>query len=404
MRLLFDRIPLGEVSTSMTINATAAVLLLMYQIVSEEQGVSGTELRGTVQNDILKEYFARGTYIYPVQPSMRLVTDLFAYCAREIPKWNTISISGYHIREAGSTAAQEIAFTISNGLAYVEAARDAGLDVDEFAPRLSFFWNAHNHLFEEVAKFRAARRIWARLMRDRVGARNPDSWRMRFHTQTAGSTLTAQQPRVNTVRTAYQALAAVLGGTQSLHTNSFDEALGLPTDDAALLALRTQQILGFESGVGDTVDPLAGSFYVESLTDEVEQAAMDLIGQVDALGGAVAAIDAGFQSREIEEAAYRHARAVDGEETVVVGVNRFVTDEARPEVLTVDPELERRQSNALAEVRAGRDQAAVDVALGRIESAARGTSNVLYPMKEALRSMATLGEVSAALAGVFGRY
>jgi methylmalonyl-CoA mutase N-terminal domain/subunit len=405
MRALFDRIPLGEVSTSMTINATAAILLLMYQLVAEEQGVAGTELRGTVQNDILKEYIARGTYIYPVQPSMRLVTDLFAYCAAEVPRWNTISISGYHIREAGSTAAQEIAFTISNGLAYVEAARRAGLDVDGFAPRLSFFWNAHNHLFEEVAKFRAARRIWARLMRDRVGARNPESWRMRFHAQTAGSTLTAQQPQVNVVRTAYQALAAVLGGTQSLHTNSFDEALGLPTDESALLALRTQQVLGYESGVGDTVDPLAGSYFVETLTDEVEKVALDLIGQVDALGGAVAAIDAGFQAQQIEDAAYRYARAVDGGQATVVGVNRFaVEDEARTEILTVDPELERQQTEALTRVRSGRDQVAVAEALGRLGDAARGNGNVLYPMKEALRAMATLGEVSATLVEVFGRY
>ena len=405
MRALFDRIPLGEVSTSMTINATAAVLLLLYQLVAEEQGVPGSELTGTVQNDILKEYIARGTYIYPVQPSMRLVTDLFAYCAAEVPKWNTISISGYHIREAGSTAAQEIAFTISNGLAYVDAARRAGLDVDDFAPRLSFFWNAHNHLFEEVAKFRAARRIWARLMRDRVGANNPASWRMRFHTQTAGSTLTAQQPLVNVVRTAYQALAAVLGGTQSLHTNSFDEALGLPTDESALLALRTQQVLGYESGAGDTVDPLAGSYYVESLTNSVEQAALELIEQIDALGGAVAAIDAGFQVGQIEESAYRHARAVDDCETIVVGVNRFATaDEVGPEVLTIDPELERRQIESLARVRASRDQASVDTALALIEETARGSGNVLYPMKQALRERATLGEVSTALARVFGNY
>jgi methylmalonyl-CoA mutase N-terminal domain/subunit len=405
MRVLFDQIPLGEVSTSMTINATAPILLLMYQLVAEEQGVSGAELRGTVQNDILKEYIARGTYIYPVQPSMRLVTDLFSYCAAEVPRWNTISISGYHIREAGSTAAQEIAFTISNGLAYVEAARRAGLAVDDFAPRLSFFWNAHNHLFEEVAKFRAARRIWARLMQDRAGARNPSSLRMRFHTQTAGSTLTAQQAQVNTVRTAIQALSAVLGGTQSLHTNSFDEALGLPTDESALLALRTQQVLGYESGVTDTVDPLAGSYYIETLTDKVEAAALDLIGRIDELGGAVAAIDAGFQSQEIEEAAYRYARSVDRGETTVVGVNRFVIDEeVGPEILAIDPALERDQTEALAEIRDGRDQGAVDTALRELEIAARGDANVLYPMKVALKSMATLGEVSSTLAQVFGRY
>ncbi len=405
MRALFDEIPLAEVSTSMTINATAAVLLLMYELVAEEQGVPGVDLRGTVQNDILKEYIARGTYIYPVQPSMRLVTDLFAYCAAEIPNWNTISISGYHIREAGSTAAQEIAFTIANGLAYVAAARTAGLAVDEFAPRLSFFWNAHNHLFEEVAKYRAARRIWAHLMRDREGAKEPASWRMRFHTQTAGSTLTAQQPQVNVVRTAYQALAAALGGTQSLHTNSFDEALGLPTDESALLALRTQQILGFEAGVGDTVDPLAGSYYIESLTDQVEAEALQLIEQIDELGGAVAAIDAGFQAGEIEEAAYRHARAVDEGTTTVVGVNRFVEEEeSMPEILAIDPELEHAQADRLAEIRATRHQAAVDKALAAVEQAASGEGNVLYPMKEALRAMATLGEVSAALERIFGRH
>ncbi|MEA2000618.1 MAG: methylmalonyl-CoA mutase family protein [Actinomycetota bacterium] len=405
MRLLFDRIPLGEVSTSMTINATASVLLLMYQLVAEEQGVVGSQLRGTVQNDILKEYIARGTYIYPVQPSMRLVTDLFAYCATEIPEWNTISISGYHIREAGSTAAQEIAFTISNGLAYVVAAQEAGLAIDDFAPRLSFFWNAHNHLFEEVAKYRAARRIWAHLMRARMGAADPASWRMRFHTQTAGSTLTAQQPYGNVVRTAYQAMAAALGGTQSLHTNAFDEALGLPTEVSAKLALRTQQILAFESGVGDTVDPLAGSYYVESLTDQVEAAARSLIAAVDDLGGAVLAIEAGFQSREIEEAAYQHARAVDKGDTTVVGVNRFVDeDEATPDILLIDPALEKTQAASLAEIRAARDQAIVDEALTAITQSASDGSNLLYPMKKALKAMATLGEVSAALERTFGRH
>nr|MDJ0663247.1 methylmalonyl-CoA mutase family protein [Acidimicrobiia bacterium] len=377
MRLLFADIPLAEVSTSMTINSTAAILLLMYQLIAEEQGTAGAGLRGTVQNDILKEYIARGTYVYPVQPSMRLVTDLFAYCAAELPAWNTISISGYHIREAGATAAQEIAFTISNGLAYVDAAVRAGLDVDDFAPRLSFFWNAHNHLFEEVAKFRAARRIWAHLMRDRVGAKNPASWKMRFHTQTAGSTLTAQQPLNNVVRTAYQALAAVLGGTQSLHTNSFDEALGLPTDESAVLALRTQQILGFESGVSGTADPLAGSYYVESLTDRVEAEALGLIGQVDDLGGAVAAIEAGFQARAIEDAAYRQAQAVDAKTAVVVGVNDFIDgDEVVPNVLSIDPALERGQAGRLASFRAQRDQEAVAAALADVEAAARGTGNL----------------------------
>ncbi len=405
MRALFDQIPLGEVSTSMTINSTAAVLLLMYELVAAEQGFGGAQLRGTVQNDILKEYIARGTYIYPVQPSMRLVTDLFAYCAAEVPNWNTISISGYHIREAGSTAAQELAFTVSNGLAYVEAAASAGLEVDDFAPRLSFFWNAHNNLFEEVAKYRAARRMWAHLMRDRAGAKDPASWRMRFHTQTAGSTLTAQQPHVNVVRTAYQALAAVLGGTQSLHTNSFDEALSLPTDESARLALRTQQVLGFESGVTDTVDPLAGSYYVESLTDEVEAAALALIADIDDLGGAVSAIEAGFQEGQIEEAAYRHARAVDEGAATVVGVNRFVDDdEPESEILSIDPELEKSQAERLRTARSSRDSAAVDKALHDLELAARSDGNVLYPMKEALRAMATLGEVSATLEKVFGRY
>jgi methylmalonyl-CoA mutase N-terminal domain/subunit len=405
MRLLFGRIPLGDVSTSMTINSTAAIVLLMYQLIAEEQGVTGNALRGTVQNDILKEYIARGTYVYPVQPSMRLVTDLFAYCAAEIPRWNTISISGYHIREAGSTAAQEIAFTISNGLAYVAAAETAGLGIDDFAPRLSFFWNAHNHLFEEVAKYRAARRIWAHLMRERIGAVDPGSWRMRFHTQTAGSTLTAQQPSGNIVRTAYQAMAAALGGTQSLHTNAFDEALGLPTEESAKLALRTQQILAFESGVGDTVDPLAGSYYVESLTDEVESAAMELIGEVDKFGGAVPAIEAGFQTGQIEDAAYRHARAVDAGETTVVGMNRFTDEEdLAPEILSIDPELEKAQAASLAEIRTERDQAEVDQALAAVQQTAHGDGNLLYPMKEALRAMATIGEVSGALERVFGRY
>jgi len=405
MRELFAGIPLGEVSTSMTINATAAILLLMYQLVGEEQGTSGQDLRGTVQNDILKEYIARGTYIYPVRPSMRLVTDLFAYCAAEIPEWNTISISGYHIREAGSTAAQEIAFTISNGLAYVSAAVEAGLDVDDFAPRLSFFWNSHNHLFEEVAKFRAARRLWAYLMRDRIGAKNPASWRMRFHTQTAGSTLTAQQPLNNVVRTAYQALAATLGGTQSLHTNSFDEALGLPTDESAVLALRTQQILGFESGIGDTVDPLAGSYYVESMTDRLEAEAMRLIGQLDELGGAVAAIEAGFQARAIEDAAYRQARAVDNGEAVVVGVNDFVGGhDAAPEILNIDPELQNEQVAKVVSARERRNDDATSRGLAAIAETARGDGNLLYPMKEALRVGATLGEIAAALERVFGKH
>jgi methylmalonyl-CoA mutase N-terminal domain/subunit len=404
LRTLFDGIPLGEVSTSMTINATAAVLLLMYQIVAEEQGVAPERIRGTIQNDILKEYIARGTYIFPAGPSMRLITDTFAYCATELPNWNTISISGYHIREAGSTPAQEVAFTIANGLAYVAAASAAGLDVDEFAPRLSFFWNAHNDIFMEAAKYRAARRLWATLMRDRVGAGDPASWRMRFHTQTAGSSLTAQQPMNNVVRTAYQALSAALGGTQSLHTNSYDEALGLPTEDSALIALRTQQVLGYESGVASTVDPLAGSYYVESLTDAIEAEALDLIARIDELGGAVAAIEAGFQQREIEDAAYVHARGVDDGSIPVVGLNRFVSAEgASVPVTVVDPDLERGQVAALAIRRSDRG-ADVDRLLATITTTARTDANLLYPMKEALVAGATIGEITGALLPVFGRY
>ena len=405
MRVLFDKISLGDVSTSMTINATAAVLLLMYQIVAEEQGVAAEQLRGTIQNDILKEYIARGTYIYPADPSMRIVTDTFAYCAAEIPNWNTISISGYHIREAGSTASQEVAFTIANGLAYVEAASAAGLDIDSFAPRLSFFWNAHNDLFEEAAKFRAARRLWARLMRDRMGAQSPESWRMRFHTQTAGSTLTAQQPLNNVVRTSYQALSAVLGGTQSLHTNSYDEALGLPTNESAMVALRTQQVLGFETGVPDTVDPLAGSYFVESLTDRIEADAMDLIARIDELGGAPRAIEEGFQQREIEEAAYNYAKSIDSGNVTVVGVNRFVAaNQPEPPVLRIDPVLERNQCVSLSVLREDRDDIAVSDALDELSNAAHGTENVLYPMKKALEVGATIGDITRTLVPVFGRY
>jgi methylmalonyl-CoA mutase N-terminal domain/subunit len=405
MRALFAAIPLDAVTTSMTINSTAAILLLLYELIAREQGVDPSTIRGTVQNDILKEYIARGTYIYPVVPSMRLITDLFAYCAAELPNWNTISISGYHIREAGSTAAQEIAFTLADGLAYVEAARSAGLDVDAFAPRLSFFWNSHNDLFEEAAKFRAARRMWARLMRERVGARDPASWRMRFHTQTAGSTLTAQQPLNNVVRTAYQGLAAVLGGTQSLHTNSYDEALGLPTEEAVMVALRSQQILAFESGVADVVDPLAGSYYVESLTDRLEGEAVALLDRIDDLGGAVAAIESGFQQNEIEEAAYEHARNVESGATTVVGVNRFaVEDTSEAEILRVEPTVEERQIAALTEFKAQRNTAAVAAALDEVRAAARTTDNLLYPMRAALETEATVGEVAGALTDVFGKY
>jgi methylmalonyl-CoA mutase N-terminal domain/subunit len=403
MRALLDGIPLADVTTSLTINATAASLLLLYQLVAEEQGVVAADIGGTVQNDILKEYAARGTYIYPPQPSMRLVTDLFAYCAAELPAWNTISISGYHIREAGSTAAQEIGFTIANALAYVEAARLAGLDVDDFAPRLSFFWNAHSNFLEEVAKYRAARRLWARLMRDRVGARRPASWRMRFHTQTAGSSLTAQQPLTNVVRTALEALSAVLGGTQSLHTNSYDEALGLPTEDAATLALRTQQIIAHESGVTGTVDPLAGSYVIEHLTDELEREALQIIEWVDRNGGAVAAVESGLMQGEIENSAYRAAREVETGEQIIVGVNRFQTDEATAvPSLSLDPDLEPDQVKRLSAHKS--DRADPTGELEEVRRAARDTTNLLYPMKAALAAGATIGEVSNVLRGVFGVY
>jgi methylmalonyl-CoA mutase N-terminal domain/subunit len=405
MRLLLHEIPLGEVSTSMTINATAAILLLLYELVAEEQGVPATQISGTIQNDILKEYVARGTYIYPPRQSMRLVTDTFAYCAEHIPGWNTISISGYHIREAGSTAVQELAFTLADGIAYVSAAIDAGLKVDDFAPRLSFFFNAHNNLFEEVAKFRAARRMWARIMKERFGAESDRSMRLRFHTQTGGSTLTAQQPENNIVRVTTQALSAVLGGTQSLHTNGFDEALGLPTTRAAKLALRTQQIIGHESGVTDTVDPLAGSYYVEWLTDEVERLAREYLERIDELGGAVAAIEQGYMQDEIEQAAYEYAKAVDSGEKVLVGVNRFVDSEAEePDVFPIDPALQRSQVERVRSVRETRDQSATKAALDDVAAAARGTQNLLVPMRAALKANATLGEVSDVLREVFGVY
>jgi methylmalonyl-CoA mutase N-terminal domain/subunit len=405
MRALLAGLPLDKVSTSMTINATAAILLLLYELVADEQAVAPSAISGTIQNDILKEYVARGTYIYPPRASMRLVTDTFSYCAERIPGWNTISISGYHIREAGSTAVQELAFTLSNGIAYVEAALQTGLGVDSFAPRLSFFFNAHNNLFQEVAKYRAARRIWARIMTERFGALDDKSKRLRFHTQTAGSTLTAQQPDDNVVRVTLQALAAVLGGTQSLHTNGFDEALGLPTEHAAKLALRTQQVIAFESGVTDTVDPLAGSYFLETLTNEVEAAALAYIARIDALGGAVAAIEAGFMQDEIEQAAYDYAKAVESGAEVVVGVNRFVDSEAgEPEVFPIDPSLQRGQVERLQALRASRDAAAVEAALGELRAAARGTQNLLVPMRESLRLKATLGEVSDVLREIFGEY
>jgi methylmalonyl-CoA mutase N-terminal domain/subunit len=408
MRALLDSLPLDEVTTSMTINATASTLLLLYELVAEEQGVAGASLRGTIQNDILKEYIARGTYIYPPRASMRLTTDTFAYCREHLPQWNTISISGYHIREAGSTAVQEVAFTLADGIAYVEAALAAGLNVDEFAPRLSFFFNAHNNLFEEVAKFRAARRLWATTMSERFGARDPRSMMLRFHTQTGGSTLTAQQPDNNVVRVAIQALSAVLGGTQSLHTNSFDEALGLPTEHAAKLALRTQQIIGHESGVVDTADPLGGSYYVEALTEEIERRASEYIAEIDRRGGAIAAIEASFQQHEIETAAYADARAVDDAERIVVGVNRYVEDESvRPTVFPIDADQQLAQIErvrALRESPGARDHDAVASALKELEATANGTGNLLVPMREALRRRATLGEVADVLRGVFGVY
>jgi methylmalonyl-CoA mutase N-terminal domain/subunit len=405
MRLLLAGLPLDKVTTSMTINATAAILLLLYELVADEQGVPPESLGGTVQNDVLKEYVARGTYIYPPRQSMRIVTDIFSYCASRLPSWNTISISGYHIREAGSTAVQEIAFTLANGIAYVEAAIQAGLAVDDFAPRLSFFWNAHNNLFEEVAKYRAARRMWARIMTERFGAKNERSKLLRFHTQTGGSTLTAQQPENNIVRTTVQGLSAVLGGTQSLHTNSFDEALGLPTERAARIALRTQQILGYESGVADTADPLAGSYFVESLTDEVERSAWEYLERIDAMGGAVQAIESHYMQDEIEQAAYEYAKAVDDNEKVIVGVNRFVEEEpGATDVFPIDPALQRRQAERVKRVRKERDGAAVAAALHEVATAARGTANLLPPMREALRRRATLGEVSDVLREAFGVY
>ena len=405
MRTLFDGIPLDQVSTSMTINAPAAILLLLYQLVAEEQGVVPAELNGTIQNDVLKEYIARGTYIYPPAASIRLTTDIFTYCHAELPRWNTISISGYHMAEAGATPVQEIAFTLADGIAYVQAAVDAGQDVDEFAPRLAFFFVSRTTILEEVAKFRAARRMWARIMRDRFGAKNPKSWMLRFHTQTAGVQLTAQQPEVNLVRVAVQGLAAVLGGTQSLHTNSFDEAIALPTEKAARLALRTQQVLAYETDVCDTVDPFAGSYVIESLTDDIEQAATALIQRIDDMGGAVAAIEEGFQKSEIERSAYAIAQEIDAGERVVVGVNRFTVDaEERYTPLRVDPAIEAEQCARLARLRAGRDNAAVEQALDAVRQAATSGANVLYPMKEALRAMATVGEVSNALRDVWGEY
>jgi methylmalonyl-CoA mutase N-terminal domain/subunit len=405
MRVLLDGIPLGEVSTSMTINAPASLLLLLYELVAEEQGVASTELRGTVQNDILKEYVARGNYIFPPKPSMRLTTDLFAYCAERIPRWNTISISGYHIREAGSSAVQELAFTLSNGIAYCAAAVDAGLSPDEFGGRLSFFFNAHNDFFVEVAKFRAARRLWARIMKERFGASNPKALALRFHAQTGGSTLTAQQPDNNVVRVAIQAFSAVCGGAQSLHTNAFDEALALPTQRSATIALRTQQVLAHEAGTLDTADPLGGSWFIEALTDELEAGAMELIERVDELGGAVAAIEQGFVQDEIEQSAFAWQQEVESGERVIVGVNRYADEsEERVELQRIDADAERRQLERTARVRAERSADAAAAALDAVREAARGESNLLPPLREALRALCTVGEICETLRAEWGMY
>src|SRR5215218_4155874 len=403
MRTAFDGSPLDEVSTSMTINAPAAVLLLLYELVGEEQGVAPEKLRGTVQNDILKEYIARGNFIYPPEPSMRLTTDVFAYCAERIPRWNTCSISGYHFREKGCSAVQEVAFTLANGMAYVQAAIDAGLEVDSFAPRLAFFFNGHNNVFQEVAKFRAARRIWAEAMRDRFGATNPKSMTIRFHTQTGGVTLTAQQPINNVVRVALQAFAAVCGGTQSLHTNGYDEALALPTERAAKLALRTQQIIAHESGAADTVDPFAGSYFVESLTDEIDRRARVLIERIDELGGSVHAI--AFVKGEIEESAFGYHERYRTGQDVVVGVNRFVEEDVEvEEILRVDPEAERAQVERLKAFKAGRDQALAERRLAELRAACRGDENLLPPIRQALKDSCSMGEVCGAMREVFGEY
>ncbi len=403
MQTLFREIPLDRVTTSMTINATASILLALYVAVGKQQGVAASQLGGTVQNDILKEYIARGTYIYPPKPSMRLITDIFAYCKDTVPQWNTISISGYHMREAGCTAAQEIAFTLADGIAYVEAALAAGLDIDDFAGRLSFFFACHNNFLEEVAKFRAARRLWAKIMKERFEAKSPRSWMLRFHTQTGGATLTAQQPENNIVRTAVQALAAVLGGTQSLHTNSWDEALSLPTERAVQVALRTQQVLAYENGVGDVADPLGGSYFVEDLTNRLEAEASDYIKTIDALGGALAGIEQGFQQREIQEAAYRFQRQIEERERVIVGVNEFVTQEQAPGgLLRVNPAIGQQQREKLAKLRAARDPRLVEHLLTRLQQAAEGTENLLPLMVEAVEARVTLGEISHCLRRVWG--
>jgi len=405
MEILLGGLPLDRISTSMTINATASILLALYLVVAERQKVGWDKVNGTIQNDVLKEYIARGTYIYPPAGSMRIITDIFAFCTREVPNWNTISISGYHIREAGSTAAQEIAFTLADGIAYVDAAVKAGLDVDAFAARLSFFFNVHNNFFEEVAKFRAARRLWARIMKERFGAKDPRSMMLRTHAQTAGSSLTAQQPENNVVRVTIQALAGVLGGTQSLHTNSKDEALALPQEDAVRLALRTQQVVAYESGVADTIDPLAGSYFVEALTDALEAKAVEYIEQIDRLGGAVKAIEEGYQQTEIHNAAFRYQQEIERKERIIVGVNQFtLADEPQPELLRIDPALERRQAERVAKVRAERSRQAAEKALATISETARGAGNLMPAIVDAVRNYCTLGEIADAMRAVFGEY
>jgi methylmalonyl-CoA mutase N-terminal domain/subunit len=406
MEIVFEGIPLDKITTSMTINAPAAILLAMYIAVGEKQGVPQSQLDGTVQNDILKEYVARGMYIFPPKPSMRLVTDIFEYCAKNVPKWNTISISGYHIREAGATAVQEIAFTFANAIAYVQAAINRGLNVDKFAGRLSFFFAAHNNLFEEVAKFRAARRLWARIMRERFKAENPTSWMLRFHTQTSGVSLTAQQPYNNIIRVTLQALAAVLGGTQSLHTNSFDEAYALPSEQAVTIALRTQQIIAYESGVADTIDPLGGSYYMEYLTNKIEEEAVKYIEQIDDMGGAVAAIEKGFMQREIMESAYRYQKEVESKKRIVVGVNEFVAEEKTPiKILRVDPEIEKKLVERLNNVKRQRDNAKIKEALSNLRKAAEKEDVNLMPfIIQAVKEYATLGEICDTLREVFGEY
>jgi methylmalonyl-CoA mutase N-terminal domain/subunit len=405
MRTAFDRIPLDQVSTSMTINAPAAILLLLYELVGEEQQVPSEALRGTVQNDILKEYAARGNFIYPPEGAMRLTTDIFAYCHKHVPKWNTISISGYHMREKGCSAVQEVAFTLSNGIAYVQAAIDAGLEVDEFAPQLAFFFNGHNNVFQEIAKFRAIRRMWAEIMRDRFGATNPRSQMVRFHTQTGGSTLTAQQPENNIIRVALQGFAAVCGGTQSLHTNGFDEALGLPTEHSAKIALRTQQVIAHESGAADTVDPFAGSYYIEALTDEIERRANALVDKVEQLGGSVQAIEQGFIQREIEESAFAYHRRLQTKQDILVGVNEYVEEEElEVEILKIDPETESEQVERLKRFKQQRDQELVRSRLEDLRGTCRGEGNLLYPIKDALRDRATLGEVCGVMREEFGEY